>query len=127
MASGRAAPAGREASANINAYPLRIGIHTSIAGSLDKAAAKAAELGANTFQIFSASPRMWAARPPRPEEIRRMREARQEFGLEPLVIHDNYLINLAAADETKGKRWRKGSRASPTLWRRPRAAWPAIA
>ncbi len=78
---------------------MRIGIHTSIAGSLDKAAVRAAELGANTFQIFSASPRMWRARPPTREEVRRMREAREKFGLAPLVVHDNYLINLAAPDE----------------------------
>ncbi|PYT32828.1 MAG: endonuclease, partial [Acidobacteria bacterium] len=40
---------------------MRIGIHTSIATSLENAALKAVELGANTFQIFSASPRMWRA------------------------------------------------------------------
>ena len=40
---------------------VRIGIHTSIAGSLERSALKAAELGANTFQIFSSSPRQWKA------------------------------------------------------------------
>jgi deoxyribonuclease-4 len=65
---------------------------------LDKAALRAAELGANTFQIFSASPRMWRARHPEPEAARRLREARERLDLTPLVVHDNYLINLAAAD-----------------------------
>ncbi|MCW5977036.1 MAG: deoxyribonuclease IV [Bryobacteraceae bacterium] len=78
---------------------MRIGIHTSIAGALDKAAHRAAELGANTFQIFSCSPRMWRAVPPDADEIRRMRDARARFDLNPLVIHDNYLINLASSDE----------------------------
>lgn len=78
---------------------MRIGIHTSIAGSLDNAARKAAELGANTFQIFSSSPRMWKERQPDSGEVRRMREVRQDLDLAPLVIHGNYLINLAAADE----------------------------
>jgi deoxyribonuclease-4 len=77
---------------------LRIGIHTSIAGALEKSALRAAELGANTFQIFSASPRMWSARPLAPEEIARFRATRERLGLAPLVVHDNYLINLAAAD-----------------------------
>jgi deoxyribonuclease-4 len=77
---------------------LRIGIHTSIAGSLDQAAVRAAGLGANTFQIFSSSPRMWRARTPSPDEIRDMRETCERHDLAPLVIHDNYLINLAAAD-----------------------------
>jgi len=77
---------------------LRIGIHTSIAGSLEKAALRAHELGANTFQIFSASPRMWRAALPDPEAVKRMKEARERLDLTPLVIHDNYLITMAAAD-----------------------------
>jgi deoxyribonuclease-4 len=59
---------------------------------------KAAELGANAFQIFSASPRMWKASPPRPEEIKPFRRAREKHDLTPLVVHVNYLINLASLD-----------------------------
>lgn len=77
---------------------MRIGIHTSTAGSLEKAALKAAELGANTFQIFSASPRMWRARVPGELEIRMLKMAREQLDLTPLAVHDSYLINLAACD-----------------------------
>src|SRR5713101_2562318 len=77
---------------------LRIGIHTSIAGSLEKAALKAAELGANTFQIFSASPRMWRAGLPDRNDIMLLLRARERFDLAPMVIHVNYLINLASLD-----------------------------
>jgi deoxyribonuclease-4 len=55
-------------------------------------------LGANTFQIFSASPRMWRARVPEPEQIRLIRAARERFDLNPLIVHANYLINLASQD-----------------------------
>jgi deoxyribonuclease-4 len=41
-------------------------LHTSIAGALERSALKAAELGANTFQIFSSSPRQWKASVPSP-------------------------------------------------------------
>jgi deoxyribonuclease IV len=75
---------------------LRIGIHTSTAGSLERSAIKANELGANTFQIFSASPRMWRTKPPDREQIKRLCELREKHDLTPLVIHDSYLINLAA-------------------------------
>jgi deoxyribonuclease-4 len=75
---------------------LRIGIHCSTAGSLDRAAVKAQELGANTFQIFSSSPRMWRARSPLPEHIVSLRQLRDRHDLTPLAIHDSYLINLAA-------------------------------
>jgi deoxyribonuclease-4 len=78
---------------------LRIGIHTSISGSLEKAGVKAAELGANTFQIFSTSPRMWRPSLPDPLDIRRLRAVRERCDLYPLVIHDNYLINMASCDE----------------------------
>ncbi len=75
---------------------MRIGIHTSTAGALEKAAIKANELGANTFQIFSASPRMWRAKAPDPEQVRRLHQHREKHDLTPLIIHDSYLINLAA-------------------------------
>ena len=78
---------------------MRIGIHTSIAKSLEGAALKAAEIGANTFQIFSASPRQWKASAPSAASIALLNRARDKHDLTPLVIHDNYLINLAAADD----------------------------
>ena len=77
---------------------MRIGIHTSIAGTLENAALRAVELGANTFQIFSASPRMWRAGPAKPGQIERLKAVREKHDLAPLVIHDGYLINLAALD-----------------------------
>ena len=56
-------------------------------------------MGANTFQIFSASPRMWKASPPAPSAVQLLRRARERYDLTPLVIHDNYLINLASCSE----------------------------
>ena len=79
---------------------LRIGIHTSSQGTLEKTALKAHELGANTFQIFSASPRMWRASPPDPADVTLLARQRLKLDLKPLVIHDNYLINLASIDPT---------------------------
>ncbi len=79
---------------------MRLGLHTSIAGSLDRSALTAAELGANTFQIFSSSPRQWKASVPSPASIQLLNRARERHDLYPLAIHDNYLINLASADET---------------------------
>jgi len=74
----------------------RIGIHTSSAGGVQNAAERAFRLGCNTFQIFSSSPRQWT-----PYELARpqcdeMRGLREKYGLKPLVIHTNYLVNLAS-------------------------------
>jgi deoxyribonuclease IV len=76
----------------------RIGIHTSIAGDLSGALEIAHGLGANALQIFSSSPRMWVRGPSRISEADaiRFRERRKVLGLGPLVVHDNYLINLAS-------------------------------
>jgi deoxyribonuclease-4 len=76
----------------------RIGVHTSIAGSLDRAGEHAHEIGANTLQIFSSSPRMWKARNFPAEEIAAFARVREKFDLYPLVIHCNYLINMASPD-----------------------------
>jgi deoxyribonuclease-4 len=79
---------------------FRIGIHTSIAGDIAGALDSAAKLGANALQIFSASPRMWPRLGSRiaDADAARFRARRAELGLGPLVIHDNYLINLACPD-----------------------------
>jgi deoxyribonuclease IV len=77
---------------------VRIGIHTSIAGSYLRALESARKLGANALQIFSASPRMWqVAKIGIPvTDAKAFRARRAELALGPLVIHANYLINLAA-------------------------------
>jgi deoxyribonuclease IV len=79
---------------------VRIGIHTSIAGDISGALESAHKLGCNALQIFSASPRMWPRAGTRilPADAERFRSRRAELGLGPLVIHANYLINLASAD-----------------------------
>src|SRR3989442_14436348 len=48
---------------------VRIGIHTSIAGSYLNALEAARKLGCNAVQIFSASPRMWQGRAARLPEV----------------------------------------------------------
>src|SRR5213080_5538230 len=78
---------------------VRIGIHSSIAGSYLNALESARKLGCNALQIFSASPRMWQGGPARLPELdaAAFRGRREELRLGPLVIHANYLINLASA------------------------------
>jgi deoxyribonuclease IV len=76
----------------------RIGIHTSIAGGHRNALETARKLGCNALQIFSANPRQWQGGSARIPEVdaQAFRARRAELGLGPLVIHANYLINLAS-------------------------------
>jgi deoxyribonuclease-4 len=76
--------------------PRRVGIHTSTAGGVELAAERAYRLGANTFQIFSSSPRQWKAYELSEAQCSRMRQLRDKYGIGPLVIHTNYLVNLAS-------------------------------
>src|SRR5579871_995967 len=76
--------------------PRQIGIHTSTAGGVSKAAERAYRLGANTFQIFSSSPRQWKPYRLSTTECQAMRAYRKKHASAPLVIHCNYLVNLAS-------------------------------
>ena len=85
--------------------PLRrIGIHLSTAGGVDKAVARACDIGANTLQIFSASPRMWRASKISQQHGEQTRAARKGLNVAPLVIHTSYLVNVCCQDaEIRGK------------------------
>ncbi len=74
----------------------RIGIHTSSAGGVQNAAERAYRLGCNTLQIFSSSPRQWAQSQLAQPQCDEMRRLREKYDLKPLVIHNNYLVNLAS-------------------------------
>lgn len=56
------------------------------------------EIGADTLQIFTASPRMWRAGTPDPAEVEALQAIRAKHAIHPLVVHVNYLVNLASRD-----------------------------
>src|SRR5580700_7684472 len=77
----------------------RIGIHTSSAGGVQNAAERAYRLGCNTLQIFSSSPRQWAPYELGAPQCDEMNRLRARYDLKPLVIHTNYLVNMASSNE----------------------------
>lgn len=76
----------------------RIGIHTSTAGGVETAAERAYRLGCSTFQVFSSSPRQWKPYGLAPSQCDVMNSLREKYDLKPLVIHANYLVNLAGGN-----------------------------
>ena len=78
----------------------RIGIHTSIAGGVENAAERAYRLGCNTFQIFSSSPRQWAPYELGRPQCDKLKSLREKDNLKPMVIHTNYLVNLASTTDS---------------------------
>src|SRR5450432_3210408 len=93
------APVRRPAKPPAKARLPRIGVHLSTAGGVFTAAQRAHAVGANTFQIFSSSPRMWRASTLSAEHCERMRLLRDQYGCSPLVVHTSYLVNLCSQSE----------------------------
>jgi deoxyribonuclease-4 len=77
----------------------RIGIHLGTAGGASNAVERAREIGANTFQFFSSSPRMWRAPKVDPVQAQRMKAQRAALDVGPLVIHTSYLVNVCSQTE----------------------------
>ncbi len=82
----------------------RIGIHLGTTGGASNAVEYARKIGANTFQMFSSSPRMWRAPKVDPKQAERMRTERKRLDVGPLIIHTSYLVNVCAqSDEIREK------------------------
>lgn len=88
----------------------RIGFHAPITGGLHNALLTSQELNCQTVQIFSRNPRGWKARLLSDEEIQLFKRVRRRTRISPVVIHANYLINLAAADEVIRQKSRESFR-----------------
>lgn len=101
-----------------------LGAHMSIAGGLHKAVFRAAEVGCDCVQLFTASPRQfpvvkkdlksgrfltknnnqWRAKPITDEDVEKFRSALKEHGIKHTISHDSYLINLGSPDD---ELWKK--------------------
>ncbi len=76
----------------------RLGAHLSIAGGLPRAVDRAEASGCLALQIFTKSAGQWRARPLPDEEIALFRRRVRQTKIRPVIAHNSYLINLAAAD-----------------------------
>ena len=80
------------------------GAHVSSSGGIWQAIDRAEAIGCNAVQVFTQSPRMWRPTNHTPEAVARFRERREEAGIESVVCHALYLVNLASPDpEIHGK------------------------
>ena len=74
------------------------GAHVSSAGGISSAIDRAEELGCTAVQVFTQSPRMWKPTAHADEEVERFRARREEAGIDYVVCHALYLVNLASPD-----------------------------
>ncbi|MEO7453577.1 MAG: deoxyribonuclease IV, partial [Fimbriimonadales bacterium] len=74
-----------------------IGAHMSTSGGgVPKAIRDGAAIGCTAIQVFTSSPRQWASKMPDATLIAETKKAIKDTGMEFLVSHDTYLVNLCA-------------------------------
>jgi deoxyribonuclease-4 len=80
---------------------MQIGLHVSIAGSIDRAVDNAVTTGCSAFQIFTRNPRGWAAKPLTSNDISNFKEklAASKIDKFSTVAHMPYLPNLSSPEE----------------------------
>jgi deoxyribonuclease-4 len=78
---------------------VRLGAHESIAGGLYKAFDRAQSVGCEAVQIFVKPNRQWAAKPLTEEDVAQFKAKAEVTGIQPVVGHASYLLNLATPDE----------------------------
>ena len=78
---------------------MRIGRHMPLNANAIKATEIAQRIGCNAIQIFASNPTAWKPPLNGEEQSLAFAEAARTQGLEPVVLHAPYLINLASLDE----------------------------
>lgn len=89
---------------------LFIGAHTSAAGGAHNALYEGAEIGATTIQLFTSNQKQWQGRKISEEDIGLWQEALDKTGIEKVMSHDSYLINLGSPDPLLLEKSRKAFR-----------------
>jgi deoxyribonuclease IV len=75
------------------------GAHVSTSGGIHTAIDRAQAIGAEAVQVFTQSPRMWRPTNHDPANLERFKATRAEAGIEAVLCHAVYLVNLAAPDD----------------------------
>ena len=75
---------------------MYLGAHVSSSGGIHTAIDRIEQIGGESVQVFTQSPRTWRPTNHDPANFERFKERRAEAGIEGVVCHALYLINLAS-------------------------------
>ncbi|TMI30239.1 deoxyribonuclease IV [Candidatus Bathyarchaeota archaeon] len=78
---------------------MKVGLHVSIAGTIDLAVDRAKESNCDTFQVFTRNPRGWRYSALDPQEVGNFKEKLKTSGIGPPISHMPYLPNLACPED----------------------------
>jgi deoxyribonuclease IV len=76
-----------------------VGAHVSTSGGIHTAVDRVESFGADAVQLFTQSPRTWRPTNHDPANFERFKERRSEVGLQGVVCHALYLVNLASPND----------------------------
>lgn len=74
-----------------------LGAHMSISGGVHLAPERGRTAGCSVIQIFTQNANQWRGKMPTDSDAALFREKRAESGIQDVVSHDIYLVNLASA------------------------------
>ena len=85
-----------------------IGAHVSAAGGVENVPGRAHDIGATGFALFTKNQRQWNAKPLTDENIDGFKAECKKYGygMEAIMPHDSYLINLGHPEKEKLKKSR---------------------
>jgi deoxyribonuclease-4 len=78
---------------------MKLGVHVSVAGSIDLAVDRAVDFGCNTFQIFVSNPRGWKPSVIAEKDAELFKIKYKAAKMDNAVAHGIYLINLAGEND----------------------------
>lgn len=77
---------------------IKLGAHMKISKGFKKVPEDTVNIGGNTFQIFTHSPRTWSMKQPNNQEVDEFKINMKKFNIsfDSVLVHSSYLINLAS-------------------------------
>ncbi len=86
---------------------MLLGAHMSIAGGAFNAFLHGEKFGCTTIQIFTKSSNQWRAKELTDEELAKFHTEQKRTGINSVIAHDSYLINLCSPDKALLKKSRE--------------------
>jgi deoxyribonuclease IV len=78
---------------------VKLGAHVSSSGGIHTSIDRIEAIGGESVQVFTQSPRAWRPTNHDPATFERFKERRAEAGIEGVLCHALYLVNLASPKE----------------------------
>ncbi len=82
----------------------RLGAHVSTQGGVPTAPGRGTAIGATAIQLFTKTPSQWKEPVLSNQTVREFHTERAKSGVQEVVSHDSYLINLASPDPELSRR-----------------------